>query len=158
MNKPAHSKKNLAAFLPVALAIGDIMKKEIQTKFESYPQEANSQLTNVRRLIFSVARDSGLSSVEETLKWSQVSYLVKGGSTIRIDWKPKEPDVIKIYFHCQTSLVETFKEIYGEQLRYEGKRAVIIPLKAKIEEGPLAHCIELALRYHSLKKLPLLGV
>ena len=133
------------------------MKPELESKFASYPIEAQKQLENVRRLILTVAQDNGLGAVEETLKWGEASYLVNGGSTIRIDWKPKDPDVIKVYFHCQTTLVETFKEIYRDNFEYEGKRAIVIPLNAEVKEGPLGHCIELALKYHSVKHLPLLG-
>lgn len=133
------------------------MNSEIQAKFDSYPRKARDQLLNVRRLILSTAKDNGLGAVEETLKWGEASYLVKGGSTIRINWKPKDPDVIKVYFHCQTVLVETFKEIYREDFKYEGKRAIVIPLNAKVEKGPLGHCIRLALEYHSIKHLLLLG-
>jgi hypothetical protein len=133
------------------------MKPELESKFASYPIEAQKQLENVRRLILTVAQDNDLGAVEETLKWGEASYLVNGGSTIRIDWKPKDPDVIKVYFHCQTTLVETFKEIYRDDFEYEGKRAIVIPLNAEVKEGPLGHCIELALKYHSVKHLPLLG-
>ena len=133
------------------------MKPDIQTKFSTYPLEARTQLENVRRLIFSVAEENNLNPVEETLKWGEASYKVKRGSTIRIDWKPEEPKTIKLYFHCQTSLVETFKELYRDEFEYQGKRAVVVPLSADIDKGPLSHCIELALKYHSLKHLPLLG-
>jgi hypothetical protein len=83
--------------------------------------------------------------------------LGKRGSAIRIDWKAKDPDNIKVYFHCQSKLVETLKEIYRDDLKYEGKRAIVIPLHSQIEKGPLSHCIGLALKYHSVKHLPLLG-
>ncbi|MCP1340550.1 DUF1801 domain-containing protein [Idiomarina sp. M1R2S28] len=130
---------------------------EIQAKFASYPVEAQRQLENVRNLIFSVAEENALGTVEETLKWGEPSYLVKGGSTIRMDWKPKDPDVIRVYFHCQTVLVETFKEVYPDEFQYEGKRAIVIPLSAYPASGPLSHCLQMALKYHSLKQRPLLG-
>lgn len=133
------------------------MNPEVQVKLDGYPEQARNQLLHMRQLIFDVANQSGLSGVEETLKWGEASYLVKGGSTIRMDWKPKDPEVIKLYFHCQTCLIETFKEIYPNDLVYEGKRAVVISLAAHVEQGPLRHCIEMALKYHSLKHLPLLG-
>jgi hypothetical protein len=133
------------------------MEHEIQTKFATYPVAAQQQLHYVRRLLLHVAQEAGLNPVEETLKWGEASYLVKGGSTIRIDWKPKDPDVIKIYFHCQTRLIETFKDIYRDEFEYEGKRAIVIPLHAAVKEGPLSHCFRMALKYHSLKHLPLLG-
>ena len=134
------------------------MNPDIQTKFDNYPQNARRQLESVRKLILTIAAENKLGPVEETLKWGEASYLVKGGTTIRIDWKPKDPDTIKVFFHCQTSLIETFQEIYRDEFKYEGTRAIVIPLSGDIEKLPLAHCVELALKYHSLKHLPLLGV
>ncbi|RUO27131.1 hypothetical protein CWE09_07600 [Aliidiomarina minuta] len=133
------------------------MKPEIQTKFATHPIEAQRQLEAVRRLIFTIAEENTLGAVEESLKWGEASYLVKGGTTIRIDWKTKDPHVIKVFFHCQTTLIETFKEIYPDEFEYEGKRAILIPLGANIEAGPLSHCLQMALKYHSLKHRPLLG-
>lgn|GEM_PF-4196076 len=64
---------------------------------------------------------------------------------------------IKVFFHCQTQLVATFREIYSDAFTYEGNRAVVIPLHADIGQTPLRHCLLLALQYRSLKHLPLLG-
>ncbi|GGD62860.1 DUF1801 domain-containing protein [Lacimicrobium alkaliphilum] len=133
------------------------MKPEIKAKFETYPGEAQRQLEAVRHLIFAIAEENELGAVEETLKWGEASYLVKGGTTIRMDWKPKDPAVIKVYFHCQTRLIETFREIYRDEFEYEGKRAIVVPLDAAIKESPLGHCLQMALKYHSLKHHPLLG-
>lgn len=133
------------------------MKPEIEEIFSTYPDEAQRQLEAVRHLILAVAEENDLGAVEETLKWGEASYLVKGGTTIRLDWKPIDPDAIKVYFHCQTKLIETFKEIYRDEFEYEGKRAIIVPLDAAINEGPLGHCLQMALKYHSLKHRPLLG-
>lgn len=132
------------------------MKPEIEAKFATYPVEAREQLNRIRHLVFSIAKEEGLGAVEETLKWGEPSFLVKGGSTIRMDWKPREPRFIKVYFHCQTSLIETFKEIYRDEFEYEGRRAIVIPLGTP-ESDPLRHCLQLALQYHHLKHLPLLG-
>lgn len=133
------------------------MNPDIEAKFNSYPKAARRQLECARKLILKIASENELGDVEETLKWGEPSYLVKGGTTIRIDWKPKDPESIKVFFHCQTRLVETFKELYPNELEYEGKRGIVIPLDADFETVPLDHCIDLALRYHSLKHLPLLG-
>ncbi|SJN09909.1 hypothetical protein CZ787_02495 [Halomonas citrativorans] len=133
------------------------MKPEIEAKFSTYPLEVRKQLTDIRRLVLSVAEENNLGTVEEALKWGEPSYLVKGGSTIRMDWKQNDPDVIKVYFHCQTRLIETFKEIYRDEFEYEGKRAIVVPLNASVVSGPLSHCLQMALKYHSLKHLPLLG-
>ncbi|WP_375058229.1 DUF1801 domain-containing protein [Zobellella sp. DQSA1] len=134
------------------------MNPDVQAKFDNYPKDARRQLETVRKLILAIAAENKLGYVEETLKWGEASYSAKGGTAIRIDWKPKDPDIIKVFFHCQTNLIETFKEIYRDEFEYEGSRAIVIPLSANIEQVPLAHCIGLALQYHNLKNLPLLGV
>ena len=41
-----------------------------------------------------------LKELEETLKWGEPSYLVKKGSTIRMDWKSKAPNQYAMYFKC----------------------------------------------------------
>ncbi|MFC3852900.1 DUF1801 domain-containing protein [Salinispirillum marinum] len=133
------------------------MNPEVQAKFDGYPQDARQQLESVRRLILALAAEHELGDVEETLKWGEASYLVKGGTSIRIDWKHQDPDSIKVFFHCQTSMIETCKELYRNEFAYEGKRAIVIPLSTNIEQVPLGHCLLLALRYHELKHMSLLG-
>ncbi|MES2820999.1 MAG: DUF1801 domain-containing protein [Pseudomonadota bacterium] len=133
------------------------MNPDIQAKFDGYPEDARRQLIKIRELILAIAAENELGNVEETLKWGEASYLVKGGTPIRVDWKLKSPDVIKVFFHCQTCLIETVKELYRNDLQYEGKRAIVIPIGANIEQLPLRYCLGLALKYHSLNYLPLLG-
>jgi hypothetical protein len=69
----------------------------------------------------------------------------------------KKPENFGVYFNCQTVLVETFKEVYGKLFRYDGNRAIVFNIGDSIPTQELMHCIPLALRYHSLKHLPLLG-
>lgn len=130
---------------------------EIKEKFASYPADVQRQLNEAYRLIIGAAEEYQLGSVIEALKWGEASFSVKGGSPVRVDWKPSSPDAIRFYFHCQTRLVETFQELYSKELEFEGKRAIVIPLNAELGKGPLPHCIKLALTYHNVKHLPLLG-
>ncbi len=131
---------------------------KVKEKFDSYPKTATSKMKELRNLVLETAKNTkGIQEVEETLKWGEPSYLVKDGSTIRIDWKEKNPNQIAIYFKCTSQLVPTFKSIYGNQLSFEGNRAIILPLEDAIPTEKISHCIALALQYHKLKKLPLLG-
>ena len=79
----------------------------------------------LRRLIFDTARTTkGVGALQETLKWGQPSYLTpqtNSGSTIRIDQVKSAAGQYAVYFHCQTDLVETFRELYPTQLRYRGQ-------------------------------------
>jgi len=111
----------------------------------------------VRDLILSVAKQDGIPDITETLKWGEPSYISKVGSTIRIDWKAKYPDQYCIYFNCKTSLIETFKEIYGDTFTYEGNRAIVFKINEVLPHKELAHCISMSLRYKKIKHLVLLG-
>ena len=124
--------------------------------FANYPTDVHRKLSALRDLIFATAqRTPGVGALEETLKWGQPSYLTtetKSGSTIRLDAIPGVPGCYAIYFHCQTTLVETFKEKFGPKFRYEGNRALIFAAKNKVPEAELSECIALALTYHLKKK------
>ena len=99
-----------------------------------------------------------ISELEETLKWGEPSYLAKKGSTLRIDWKPKAPNQYAIFFSCSTTLVKTFKQVYGNQFDYEGKRAIGFQMDEDIPEKELKSCIRAALTYHRVKNLDKLGL
>lgn len=131
---------------------------KVELKFQSYPEAVKSKLTYLRTLIIETANEiDSIKTLEETLKWGEPSYLVKKGSTIRIDWKPKSPDQYAIYFKCTSKLVSTFKELYGDLFKYENTRAILFDLQEEVPIKELKTCIELALTYHSVKDKPRLG-
>lgn len=80
------------------------------------------------------------------------------GSTVRIDWKTKTPDNYYTFFNCNTTLVETFRRVYDGIFEFEGNRAIVFHRDADLPIGEVRHCISLALRYHEIKHLPMLGV
>jgi hypothetical protein len=126
--------------------------------FNSYPELARNQLHQLRELILDTASNiDEIDELEETLKWGEPSYLSKHGSTIRIDWKDKSPDTYAIYFKCTSKLVPTFKVIHKDTFNFEGNRAIVFRLNEKIPELELKQCIGMALTYHKIKQLPLLG-
>jgi hypothetical protein len=59
-----------------------------------------------------------------------------------------------MYFHCQTNLIDPFREIYPE-LEYHGNRAIVFDDGEKIPVKKIRHCILLALTYniHKTKKI-----
>ena len=126
--------------------------------FNAYPLEVQQQMNQLRALIIEAASEiEGLENLEETLKWGEPSYLSKIGSTVRIDWKTKTPEQFAIYFKCTSKLVTTFKTIYKDTFEFEGNRAIVFKLNDNIPETELKHCISMALTYHKIKHLPLLG-
>jgi len=126
--------------------------------FGSYPDPVRSKLLILRQLVLETASQTeGVGPVKETLKWGEPSYLVKGGSTVRVSMFKGSPERYAMFFHCGTTLVETFRQLYPG-LRFEGNRAIVLELEDVIPVDPLKHCISLALTYHSRKHLPMLGV
>ncbi|BBC03637.1 MULTISPECIES: DUF1801 domain-containing protein [Bradyrhizobium] len=123
--------------------------------FDAYPAPVKAKLLALRRLIFETAKATkGVGALEEALKWGQPSYLTPetgSGSTVRIDQVKPAADQVAVYFHCQTNLVETFRELYPE-LSYSGNRAILLDVAGKLPEPALRHCVALALTYHLNKK------
>jgi hypothetical protein len=123
--------------------------------FETYPMPVKAKLLALRRLIFDTAKTTkGVGALEEALKWGQPSYLTpesKSGSTIRIDQVKASPGQYAVYFHCQTDLVETFRELYPK-LSFSGNRAILLDAAEKLPEAELRHCVALALTYHLRKR------
>ncbi len=62
-----------------------------------------------------------------------------------------------MYLKCTSRLVPTFKKIYKDKFNFEVDRAIIFELKDRIPGAELKHCIAMALTYHKIKHLPLLG-
>lgn len=132
---------------------------QVALKFEAYPDVVKTKLSDLRNLIIETATEiDTIEEIEETLKWGEPSYLVKKGSTIRIDWKAKNPDQYAIYFKCTSKLVATFREVYGDLFKYEENRAILFDMNDKIPKKELKACIEAALKYHVIKKSPQLGI
>lgn len=133
------------------------MDEHVKQKFSTYPADVAVVLNEVKSLIFQVAREVGIIDLKETLKWGEPSYISKSGSTIRFDYKGKAPQYFCIYFNCNTKLIDTFKELYGDTFVYQGNRALVFELSQTLPSKELAHCLSLALRYKKIKHLPLLG-
>jgi len=128
--------------------------KAADALFDAYPAPVKAKLLALRRLILDTAKATrGVGALQETLKWGQPSYLTAetgSGSTVRIDQVKPAADQVAVYFHCQTNLVETFRELYPE-LRYSGNRAILLDVRDKLPEAALRHCVALALTYHLRK-------
>lgn len=131
---------------------------QVALKFENYPERIQPKMQHLRDLIFQTAEEiEHIQEIEETLKWGEPSYLVKKGSTIRMDWKAKAPNQYALYFSCSTRLVETFRMVHSDLFQYEKNRAILFDLENSIPEKELKECIKMALQYHLVKDQPLLG-
>ncbi|MCW9708213.1 DUF1801 domain-containing protein [Fodinibius salsisoli] len=132
------------------------MEDKVKQKFSSYPDKIKPKMEILRDLIYEVAKNTeGVGKLEETLKWGEPAYLpsqTKSGTTVRIDWKPKSPDQIGMYVSCNTTLISTFRTMFGDDLNFEGNRAIVFPVDKPIPKKQLMICIQMALRYHLDKK------
>ena len=139
---------------------------EVAAVLADYPAPIQQKLMRLRHMLLTLAVElDDVGFVEETLKWGEPSYLTKNGSTIRMAWKKSQPDHYAIYFNCKTKLVDTFKEIYRDQFQFEGNRALVfhvnddfnVPSHSPAHALAIEHCMAMALNYHRIKHLPLLG-
>ncbi len=135
----------------------DFANPGVAACFENYPKEIKVKLLFLRQLIFEVASQTdGVGELEETLKWGQPSYVTtqsKSGSLIRLDQLKSHPGKYAMYFHCQTTLVDTFKEMYRDRFEFAGNRSIIFSAADDIPLAELKHCVSMALTYHLNKKI-----
>ncbi len=126
----------------------------VAATFKAYPAGIRARLMALRELVFdTAARTPGVGRLTEALKWNQPSYLTEetgSGTTVRID-RLKAGDGYAAYFHCQSGLVEQFRELYPDTFRYEGKRAIVFKSADRLPVRALRHCIALALTHHARK-------
>lgn len=131
------------------------MPRPILEALSRHPEPVQARLLDIRGLIFEVAAETdGVGPLTETLKWGEPAYLTEAsgsGSTVRLGATRTLPDRCAVFFNCNTTLVETFRSHLGDELEFEGNRAVIVPADAAIPEAALAFCLRAALTYHQRK-------
>ncbi|MEW9702305.1 DUF1801 domain-containing protein [Paenibacillus sp. SI8] len=141
------------------IVISTIENVRVAAVFDQYPKHIQKKLLFLRQLILETASEiEGIYPLEETLKWSEPSYVSTSGSTIRIDWKKSSPHLYAMYFNCNTRLVETFRELFADIFNYEGNRAIVFAENDEIPVDELKQCISSSLTYHTRKNLPMLGM
>ena len=126
--------------------------ESVKSVLAKYPVKHRTALLSLRDLIYSVAESiEEVGEIEETLKWGEPSYLTsssKSGTTIRFDWKSKQPDYYGVYFNCKTDLVERFKKEFKNDFTFEGNRAILFRTDEPMPIAALSKCIAAALTYH----------
>lgn len=124
----------------------------VKAVFDAYPAPLRAPLLKLRALILAAAAESdGVGEVVETLKWGEPAYLpakARVGTTVRINALKGTRDKYAMFVNCQTTLIDTFRQRYGDQLAFEGTRAVVFKVGEKLPEKAVKHCVALALTYH----------
>ncbi len=133
-----------ASLNPIATPVANVIK--------SYPEPAQNYAINLRDLILKTAQnDERIGPLTETLKWREPSYLTersKSGTTLRFDWKAKNPDYIGMFVNCQTTLIHSFQDLFRDELKFEGSRAIWLDINQPLPKDILAICIGKILTYH----------
>lgn len=108
-------------------------------------------LAALRQMVLEVGHGlNEVNQVSESLKWGQPSFEAtnpKTGSPIRMDALKNSETGYALYFICTTTLVRQFREQYGDQLEFEGNRAIIFDAEKELPKEAVKHCIAMALTY-----------
>lgn len=125
-------------------------RSDVARVFESYPAPMRRRWLRLRGLIFDTAAALRVGRLEETLRWGEPAYVTTtgSGSTIRINRRRQNPKQYAMYFHCRTSLVDTFRTAFPDTFTFEGSRAIVFDEGHRVPVRELAVCIETALTYH----------
>lgn len=120
--------------------------------FDALSTDIADRLRGLRNLILETAKEHpDVGPLEETLKWGEPAYLTsisRSGTTIRINAYKKSSTRYALFVHCQTDLVERYKQLYGEILKFEGSRAIMFDVAEPLPVDAVKHCIAMALTYH----------
>jgi len=122
----------------------------VQQAFHGYPTDAQATLLAVRELVIIVAQnDQEIGELQEVLRWGELSFLTakpKTGSIVRLALTSSGKPAL--FFHCRTTLVETFRTQYSHLFDFEGNRALVLRLPVEETIVQISHCIRQALRYN----------
>lgn len=130
-----------------------------ESVLDNYPDMVQDQMRALRQLVLDTAAEiPEVTVIEETLKWGEPSFITKHGSTLRMDWKSKNPEQYAMYFKCTSRLVETFRLVYGDVFNYEKNRAIWFRLDEPTPKDALKKCIQATLMYHKVKGDSMLGL
>lgn len=61
---------------------------------------------------------------------------------------PLAPESCALYFNCQTTLLDTFRTCFPDELTYEGNRAIVFKVDATVRRELVKECIAAALTCH----------
>ena len=128
------------------------LPSEIAAVLARHPKAVQARLLEVRALVFAVAGETeGVGPLSETLKWGEPAYLAAAsgsGTTIRLGVSKTAPTAAAVFVNCRTSLVDTYREQFGDVFGFEGNRALIVAADGPLPELPLRICLRAALLYH----------
>ena len=99
------------------------------------------RLLALRALVLeTAARTEGVGRIEEALRWGEPSYLTpetKSGTTVRIAPVRGDNGQYGLFVNCQTTLVQTYRQMFGDLFTYDGHRALLLHVDDPVPTEPL---------------------
>lgn len=125
----------------------EIDNPDVARAFADTPDDARAGLMRLRALILDTAADlPSAQPLREELRWGQPAYLAPKGSTLRLG-VPKSGG-FALFVHCRSRLIPEFTQIFPEQDRIEGTRAVLFDDPSQIDAARHGWLVARALTYH----------
>lgn len=126
--------------------------KQTRDALSDLPNGLKDKLFSLRELILETAGENpAIGPLEETLKWGEPAFLTnatKAGTTVRINRHNKDDSQYAMYVHCQTDLLDRYRQLYSDKLTFDGNRAVVFNVGKSLPGDAVKHCIAMALTYH----------
>ena len=140
------------------MARGPKVSADVAEVLAGYPPRIRKRVLALRERIYATAAcTEGVGAIEETLKWGEPAYLTSetgSGTTLRLGWHRKHPTRYALYVHCQTDLIERFRNGAPDSVEFEGNRAIVFEGERAVPQAFLTACITEALTYHRSKGAP----
>jgi len=131
-----------------------ITSLQVAATYKAFPDQVRAKLLGLRHLIFELAATTPeIGQIKECLKWGEVSYLTispKSGTTIRFGYRPAAQEYA-IFVHCQTTLIETFRSKYPDDLTFDKNRAILFKENQDYPTDIMSGFLKAALTYHFQK-------
>lgn len=130
----------------------DKIPQQTLAAWRGLPEALAKKLLELRELVLNVASENrAIGPLEETLKWGEPAFLTSAtgsGTTVRLHPHKKSDNEYALYVHCQTDLIERYKQLYNDRLDFDGNRAVVFDVNDDLPVDAVTHCIAMALTCH----------
>ncbi len=134
----------------------DEIPEPTRSAWQDLPEQLAERLVQLRQLVLEAASENpAIGPLEETVKWGEPAFLTAAtgsGTTVRINRHKKSPDKYAFYVHCQTDLIERYRQLYEGELTFDSNRAVVFDSREELPVDAVKHCIGMALTYHLRKR------
>lgn len=120
------------------------MNDHIDEIYKTYSMKEKEKLNELSHFIKEEAKNLNIE-LSTSLKWGQLTFSSKTGTPIRIDRFSE--DQVALFVHCQTTLVEEWREMFSDVLCFSKNRAILFETALDLPKEELKICIQMALTY-----------